>query len=409
MRHYFAAPGSESDNESDTASSAFPIGCMVKVLTAISVLELCAGGKVDLFKPIGEYLAALRHTAIGRQVSVAHVLSHTGGYPIINSQPLSITGEKRSLLDALQRTVPLFTGGDVYSYQNSGSALLSYIAYQVSHKTTEELIDELFNRNFTDEAPREVSGDPDSVFGIVSGARIHRRPSVIEHWRSAVSFQSWSLANLLDLGDLLLRAPLRRCQTGLAEFTIESIFKPVVQIPRGWARQWPPPFPTAATYGLSIYGPDLFGHDGATLNHALILRVAPSRGLSFCIGIESKNGVGIAMADHISSAFMKALGLSFRNSQNFPIEFRVSDLVGTYFAGPGLSIDVKRDRRGLVLNVPGTKAQYSGKLCSGGHLMPTANSSVADVLTSTLPYSFFKDPSDGTPCVMSRAYAYKMI
>jgi hypothetical protein len=137
--------------------------------------------------------------------------------------------------------------------------------------------------------------------------------------------------------------------------------------------------------------------------------MAPARGTSFCIGLIGTEHFGQSIADHVSAALMKVLKLDYAAMQSQSIDFSASELQGRYIAGAGLHIDVSRERDLLFLSIPHSRVRISGTLCFNGYLALANKSRVSDSLSSRLHYTFFSDPSDGTPCLMSRGYAFKMI
>ena len=57
----------------------FRIGSMNKMFTAVAILQLVEAGKVDLTAPLGTYLTDYPNREIAEQVTIHHLLTHTGG------------------------------------------------------------------------------------------------------------------------------------------------------------------------------------------------------------------------------------------------------------------------------------------------------------------------------------------
>lgn len=62
-------------------NARFRAGSITKVVTAATVLRLAAQGRVDLDRPVQEYLPGLFPAAYDQPISVRHLLNHTSGIP----------------------------------------------------------------------------------------------------------------------------------------------------------------------------------------------------------------------------------------------------------------------------------------------------------------------------------------
>ena len=95
----------------------FEIGSISKSFVALALMQLRDEGKLDLNKPVVEYLPWLKISSKFEPVTTHHLLSHTAGLP---GQPL--------LLDALLRE--LWTGyapGKRFLYSNTGYNILGFL------------------------------------------------------------------------------------------------------------------------------------------------------------------------------------------------------------------------------------------------------------------------------------------
>jgi|SRR6185369_15100653 len=117
-----------------TASTRYAIGSVSKTFTAAAVLLLAERGQVTLGDEIGKLLPGLPW---GGQVTIKHLLEHTGGVPDYyvlpdfaarRSQPVSLAEFTRWI-----GTKPLdFAPGTKSNYSNSGYVLLAAIIEKVS-------------------------------------------------------------------------------------------------------------------------------------------------------------------------------------------------------------------------------------------------------------------------------------
>src|SRR5690606_16920517 len=98
--------------------------CLIKPLCSLVVLSLYRDGTLDLDSPIAAYLPEFRGTSRGERVTLGHLISHTGGYTVIEPSRLDASGTislYRRILAARQ----LFSPGDVFSYQNANFVLVA--------------------------------------------------------------------------------------------------------------------------------------------------------------------------------------------------------------------------------------------------------------------------------------------
>src|SRR5215203_5316484 len=95
----------------------FEIGSISKSFVGLVLLQLRDEGKLDLNKPIGEYLPWLKINSKFEQITTHHILSHTGGLP---GAPL--------LLDALLSELwTAYEPGKRFLYSNTGYNILGFL------------------------------------------------------------------------------------------------------------------------------------------------------------------------------------------------------------------------------------------------------------------------------------------
>ena len=68
-----------ANGKPNSLDTQFRFGSMGKMFTAVSIMQLVEKGKIDLEAPIGRYLAGYPNQNIATKVTVANLLSHTGG------------------------------------------------------------------------------------------------------------------------------------------------------------------------------------------------------------------------------------------------------------------------------------------------------------------------------------------
>jgi CubicO group peptidase (beta-lactamase class C family) len=105
-----------------TPHTVFPIASISKTFAATAMMRLVEQGRVDLRAPLRTYLAdfRVRDTAVSRDVTVWHLLTHLGGWEGQVSGPdrgtETLTNFVASLTDVMQVAPP----GAAWSYNNAG-------------------------------------------------------------------------------------------------------------------------------------------------------------------------------------------------------------------------------------------------------------------------------------------------
>jgi D-alanyl-D-alanine carboxypeptidase len=114
----------------------FRFGSMGKMFTMVAILQLVQDGKIDLQAPIGRYLPAYPNQDVATKVTVANLLSHTGGTGDIFG-PDYVTHrttlrDLKDYVDLYGKRGPEFTPGTRFAYSNYGFILLGRIVEEVS-------------------------------------------------------------------------------------------------------------------------------------------------------------------------------------------------------------------------------------------------------------------------------------
>ncbi len=122
----------------------FRFGSMGKLFTAIAIMQLVEQGKIDLQAPVGGYLTNYPNQDIATKVTVAHLLSHTGGTgnifgPDFDRHKASLRTTK-DYVDLFGARAPEFAPGSRQAYSNYGFILLGRIVEEVSGLSYDDYI-----------------------------------------------------------------------------------------------------------------------------------------------------------------------------------------------------------------------------------------------------------------------------
>lgn len=120
----------------NTLDTQFRIGSMNKMFTATAILQLAGEGKIDLTAPVGKYLPDYPNHDVATEVTIRHLLTHTGGTgDIFTPEYEQHRLEIRELADYLRlygsRGLE-FEPGSRWAYSNYGFILLGAVIEKVT-------------------------------------------------------------------------------------------------------------------------------------------------------------------------------------------------------------------------------------------------------------------------------------
>lgn len=120
----------------NTTDTKFNLGSMNKMFTAVAVAQLAQAGKLKFSDPVGKFLPDYPNQEVARNVTLHHLLTHTGGVGDIFTPEFEQNKEKfRELSDyvkAFGNRAPEFEPGARFQYANYGMVLAGRIVEVVS-------------------------------------------------------------------------------------------------------------------------------------------------------------------------------------------------------------------------------------------------------------------------------------
>lgn len=120
----------------NTPLTQFRIGSMNKMLTAVAALQLVQAGTLQLDAPIGTYLPDYPNAAVASQVTLHHLLTHTGGTGDIFGPAFFANRTALRTVDDYLRLYGArdlqFAPGTKHVYSNYGFLLLGAVVERVS-------------------------------------------------------------------------------------------------------------------------------------------------------------------------------------------------------------------------------------------------------------------------------------
>ncbi|MGW6281060.1 serine hydrolase domain-containing protein [Kribbella sp. NPDC055071] len=269
-----------------TTDSLFQIGSITKLWTTTLIVKLVAEGKIDLDRPVRDYLPEfkLADEATAAAVTPRHLLTHTSGFSGDAFTPTSRGDDAvelflRDVVPGLAQEVPLGAG---FSYNNAGFTVLGRIAEVLRDKPYHQLLREEIAVPLGLE---HVATIPEEAL-LYRAALGHIRPtpdappqaapvwSLVHSMAPAGSLLAMSASDLLTFGRAYLDASI------VDRPTVDRLWETQVDVPStgGVEQHW--------GLGWIIYdgeGGPLYGHDGGTIGQSAFLRLAPDKGVAVAL------------------------------------------------------------------------------------------------------------------------------
>jgi len=145
-------------------NTQFRFGSMGKMFTMVAIMQLVQDGKIDPAAPIGRYLADYPNQDVATKVTVANLLTHTGGTgdifgPDFDAHKASLR-DLKDYVDLYGKRPLDFAPGSRVAYSNYGFILLGRIVEAVSGLS----YDAYLQRNIFDPAGMASTGNlPEST------------------------------------------------------------------------------------------------------------------------------------------------------------------------------------------------------------------------------------------------------
>jgi len=129
-----------------TLQTRFRIGSMNKMVTAVAILQLVEAGTIELDAPLGEYLTDYPNERLADEVTIHHLLTHTGGTGDIFGPDFDVHREElRTLGDYVELYGTRgfeFKPGNRWAYSNYGFVLLGVVIDRVTGRTYYDYVQE---------------------------------------------------------------------------------------------------------------------------------------------------------------------------------------------------------------------------------------------------------------------------
>ncbi|MGW6198674.1 serine hydrolase domain-containing protein [Kribbella sp. NPDC055110] len=269
-----------------TVDSVFQIGSIAKLWTTTLITQLVAEGKVDLDRPVRDYLPEfkLADEAAAAVITPRQLLTHSSGFSGDAFTPTSRGDDAvelfvRDVLPGLAQEVPPGAG---FSYNNAGFVVLGRIAEVLFGKPFHELVRERIAVPLGLEHVATIADEAllyRAALGHVApkpGAPLQTAPvwSLVHAMAPAGSLLAMSAADLVAFGRAYLDT------TVFDRATIEGLWEPQVDVPAigGFAQHW-----GLGWMIFDVEGGRLYGHDGGTVGQSAFFRLVPEKGVAVAL------------------------------------------------------------------------------------------------------------------------------
>ncbi|GAA1131655.1 serine hydrolase [Microbacterium natoriense] len=322
-----------------TDDSLFQIGSMTKVWTATAAMKLVDEGRLDLDRPVVEYVPEFRSSDddITRTVTMRHLLNHTSG---IDGDVFTDTGRGD---DTLEKYVALLDGvaqnhpiGATMSYCNSGFVLAGRVIEKITGTTWDQALKDLV---ITPLGLTHSATLPEDVL-LHSAAVGHTEigedgPQVAPAWMLPRAMGPAGLvcsttADVLAFARLHLTGGLSADGTRvLSAASVERMQQREVDVPN--------PYTLGDAWGVGWIlfdwsGRRLYGHDGNTIGQSAFLRVLPDEGVAVTLLTNGGNAhdLYLELYEEIFSEVADVHLPAEQAPPQEPYDADVSELLGTY-------------------------------------------------------------------------------
>jgi CubicO group peptidase (beta-lactamase class C family) len=335
-RRILGAAG-QNRGEKLVSSAQFPVGCSIKIMTAILCLELADRGDLDLDSRIVDLIPELAQGQQRTGVKVHHLLTHTSGIrePVLGAVNRSFSWSE--FCSASNAMLPGCAPGEVWSFSHTGYVLLGEVVSRVARTPLFELVEHRFLRPLRE---WRSAVRPGERLQRAIGHRLLRQgkgfspiedPPALGVLETTTSNVLWTLAELIEF--------LRYVATGLSAAFPDSLSTGVHERVHAHAIELPPAIchELAETVWTS-FGMGL-GRNGNTIGWTSTVS-----GTTTSVRMNLLDGTAVALGLTSSSApvcdnlITRLLGVASGRSEptaasgnSIAVSFDLRELVGLYF------------------------------------------------------------------------------
>lgn len=357
---------SVDDPLSITPHTVFPIASISKTFAVTAMLRLVEEGTIDLRAPVRKYLPdfRVRDERVSRDVTIWHLLTHTGGWEGQVSGPERGDKTLENFVASISDLMQIAPPGDVWSYNNAGFSIAGRVVEVVTGKSINRAIRELVFTPLGLEHAGTTAGEfITHRFALGHTRRDETPPTLQRPFSPSTSVTAGGVG--LCITDLLTYAAFHlgdgsgsRGERVLRRESVELMRTPQLRkqstdddMGLGWHLR-------------TIGRLRVAGHGGTLAGHILLLEIVPER--NFAIAILTNSNSGWRLIQDVERAALETY-LNVELSPNQAIAHRglvetlpaveplpqqphFSDYAGTY-ERPSNVVSVRVDGNRLIVQV----------------------------------------------------------
>ncbi|MDX6279352.1 MAG: hypothetical protein QOH03_423 [Kribbellaceae bacterium] len=341
-----------------TPDTVFQIGSITKVWTTTLVLQLVDEGKVDLDKPLRDYLPefVIGDEAAAAVITIRQLLSHTSGF---EGDIFNETGKGDDAIEKFVASIAdvsqLFAPGEMFSYNNAAFAALGRLIEVLRGKPYDTV---LRDHLFTPLGLTHAATDPYEAI-LYRAAVGHIRPApgaepvpapiwgMTRGMAPAGAMLAMRPRDLLAFAKLHLDSGTAADGTSvLSPASVKAMQEEQVKLPKlgmmgdSWGLGWEL---------FDWDGTTVIGHDGGTIGQNAFLRVVPEHGLA--VVVLTNGGDTIELYKTVVGHVVKELaGLdlpALPTPPATPVPINAERFLGTYSCEV-VDVTVRQDEDGRV-------------------------------------------------------------
>lgn len=360
-----------------TEHTIFPIASISKTFAATAVMRLVEQGKLDLKAPVRKYLPEFRvaDEAVSRDVTLWHLLTHTGGWEGQVSGPERGEETLKNFLTTITELMQLAPPSAAWSYNNAGFSIAGRVIESVTGMSINRAIRELVFTPLNLAHAGTTAGDfIANRFAAGHLVRGDAAPTLQRPFSPSTSVTAGGIG--LCMTDLMTYARFHLGdgtaadgQRVLTRANLESMRTPQLakqstddQMGIGWHLR-------------TIGGLRSASHGGTLGGHILLLEIVPERNFAIAILTNANSGWRL-IQDVEREALKQYTGATFKMNQAIAHRGLVETLpavtplaqqpdpapyVGRY-RRPSNAVVVRAEKGGLIVQTVSTSGNVQGEM-----------------------------------------------
>jgi CubicO group peptidase (beta-lactamase class C family) len=297
-----------------TPHTVFPIASISKTFAASAMLRLVEQGKVELRAPVRRYLPEfrVRDEHVSRNVTVWHLLTHTGGWEGQVSGPERGEDTLRNFVASITDLMQVAPPEAAWSYNNAGFSIAGRVIESVTGQSINRAMRELIFTPLALEHAGTTAGDFITQRFAAAHTVRDGSPSLIRPFSPSTSVTAGGIG--LCITDLLAYAQFHMGDgTVNGERVMSGASLELMRTPQ-LAKQSTDDHIGVAWHLRNVGGLRTASHGGTLSGHVLLLEIVPER--NFAIGILTNANTGWRVIQEIErEALQSYLGVSYTENQ----------------------------------------------------------------------------------------------